>query len=682
MAPWQKPWAEGQFFRPYNPTTGNRYRGINVLALMSTDYTDSRWMTYKQAQAQGWQVRGGERSTQIQHWIWEEERVRTGPDGQPVLDSQKRLIKDLVRLDRPKVITAAVFNAQQIDGIPELGPYGSEEHPAWDEGLYPREKAEQLLKASGAKIEHSQNGGAYYRLSSDTIHLPSKNRFVNPTDYFVTALHELGHWTGHLNRLDRDLGEPFGSVGYAREELRAEIASLIVGSQLGLGNDSERHAGYVDHWVQILTDTPKEILYAAADAERISEYILTIEQKKELRPAQELGVMRKDIPQADRKYLSVPYAEREEAKALGARWDAVQKSWYVGSEADLHEFARWDRLKHQSVPPLDSRTEFAAVLREIGAVVKGDHPVLNGEPQRIPAVNDKRGDLTIFYIGHADGVPNGYAQNNRTKQVIRWKATGQYLSSEAKADLAEQAEQKRYARKQAEGQVYEATAARLAEEMRNNSVARNTAYHEAKGIEATPGAPSRAGDVLVPGYDVEGKLWTIQYIKEDGIKRFAKNSRKHGCFHVIGALNAASALQKIAVSPVVVIAEGYATAATLAKHAKVPVLAAYDSGNLLSVAAAVHERWPDKGIVVAGDDDHGVESNPGRQKALAAAEAVAGVAIFPNFTADQRSRGLTDFNDLGTLKPKVVSLQLDEILHGVTKQRLAVTQSIELARAI
>jgi len=119
-APWQKPWLEGQSFGPSNPTTGNRYRGINILALISTDFSDPRWMTYKQAQAQRWQVRGGERSTQIQHWIWEEERVRIGRDGQPVLDSQKKAIKDLVRLERPKVITAAVFNAEQIDGIPAL----------------------------------------------------------------------------------------------------------------------------------------------------------------------------------------------------------------------------------------------------------------------------------------------------------------------------------------------------------------------------------------------------------------------------------------------------------------------------------------------------------------------------------------------------------------------------------
>jgi putative DNA primase/helicase len=650
-APWQKPWVEGQSFSPYNPTTGNRYRGINVLALLGTDFSDPRWMTYKQAQAQGWQVRGGERSTQIQHWIWEEERVRVGKDGQPVLDSQKKFVKDLVRLERPKVITAAVFNAEQIDGIPALEP---ERTYDWD----PVEQAEKLLQASGAKIEHSQSGGAFYRLSTDTIRLPSPDRFETPSGYYGTALHELGHWTGHPDRLDRDLGNPFGSEGYAREELRAEIASLILGSELGIGYDPAAHAGYVDHWVQILTDTPKEILYAAADAERISDYILTIEQKKEIRHTQEVGVMRKDIPYAERTYLVVPYVERNEAKALGARWDAVKKAWYVGPEADREKIAKWEP-QHQPSPTLDPRVEFAAVLREIGGVVQGEHPIMNGEAQRIPAVNDKRGELTIFYVAHADGVPNGYAENNRTKQVIRWKATGQHLSPEAKADLAAEAEQKRYARKQAERELYEATAARLAEELRiNNSGVKQTQYHKAKRIEATPGAPSRDGDVLVPGYDVDGKLWTVQYIKEDGTKRFAKDSRKHGCFHVVGAPNGAAALQKIAMSPAVVIAEGYATAATLAEHGKVPTLAAYDSGNLLSVATSIRERWPDKAIVIAGDDDHGLENNPGREKALAAAEAVAGVAIFPNFSAEQRAQGFTDFNDLGVQNPELVSQQL------------------------
>jgi hypothetical protein len=101
-----------------------------------------------------------------------------------------------------------------------------------------------------------------------------------------------------------------------------------------------------------------------------------------------------------------------------------------------------------------------------------------------------------------------------------------------------------------------------------------------------------------------------------------------------------------------------ALAATLAEHGKVPTLAAYDSGNLLSVATSIRERWPDKAIVIAGDDDHRIENNPGRKKALAAAEAVAGVAIFPNFSAEQRAQGFTDFNDLWVQNPELVSQQL------------------------
>jgi putative DNA primase/helicase len=280
-------------------------------------------------------------------------------------------------------------------------------------------------------------------------------------------------------------------------------------------------------------------------------------------------------------------------------------------------------------------------------------------------------------------VPNGYAENNRTKQAIRWKATGQHLSLEAKANLVAQAEQKRYARKQAERELYEATAKRLAEEdyFKFSGVSQ-TEYHKAKQIEATPGAPVRNGDVLVPGYDVDGKLWTIQYIKQDGTKRFAKNSCKHGCFHVVGVHNGAAALQKIALSPVVVIAEGYATAATIAKQGKVTALAAFDSGNLLPVATALRQRYPEKAIVIAGDDDHRIENNPGLKKALAAAEAVAGVAIFLNLTTEQRAKGLIDFNDLATQHPEVVSHQLNEVLQGVREQRLAATQLVELAPVV
>jgi hypothetical protein len=101
----------------------------------------------------------------------------------------------------------------------------------------------------------------------------------------------------------------------------------------------------------------------------------------------------------------------------------------------------------------------------------------------------------------------------------------------------------------------------------------------------------------------------------------------------------------------------------------VPAVAAFDSGNLLAVATALHERWPDKGIMIAGDDDHKLENNPGRVKALEAAAAVNGVAIFPELSAEQRDQGMTDFNDLGRAQPEVVSRQLVATVNATREGR-------------
>jgi antirestriction protein ArdC len=90
----------------------------------------------------------------------------------------------------------------------------------------------------------------------------------------------VAHSTGHPSRLDRDLAHPFGSVGYAKEELRAEIASLMIGDQIGISHDPGQHAAYVDGWIKILKDDPKEILRAARDADMITDYLLTHENER------------------------------------------------------------------------------------------------------------------------------------------------------------------------------------------------------------------------------------------------------------------------------------------------------------------------------------------------------------------------------------------------------------------
>lgn len=275
-APWQKPWEPGDLLAvlPMNPTTGKRYRGINSLNLMSLAYTDPRWLTYKQAIGMGAQVRKGEKSTLVQYWKFTEERIKTDDNSNPVLNSEGNPIKEQVRLERPRVFYAAVFNAEQVDNLPEL----SIKIPDWD----PLERVEHILQASHAVIRHGEADRAFYRPSTDSIHLPHKHQFPTPDRYYATALHELGHWTGHELRLNRDLAHPFGSEGYGREELRAEIASMLLSGELGIGHDPGQHVAYVSSWIKALQEDPTEIFRAAADAEKIQEYVLALSQQQEI----------------------------------------------------------------------------------------------------------------------------------------------------------------------------------------------------------------------------------------------------------------------------------------------------------------------------------------------------------------------------------------------------------------
>ena len=275
-APWQKPWEPGEPGGnvPMNPTTDNRYKGINAMWLMAQGYSDQRWMTYKQAQDVGAQVRKGEKGTGIQYWKFNDERVVKDENGKPRIDSNGEKVKQTVKLERPQAFFATVFNAEQIDGLPPRAP---KIEPTWQA----QERAEGILAASGADIRHGAGDRAFYRPGSDSIHLPDKEQFSSADKYYATALHELGHWTGHSSRLDRDLTGGFGSESYAKEELRAEIASMILGDQLGIGHDPGQHVAYVGSWIKALQDDPFEVFRAAADAEKIQGFVLGLEQTRE-----------------------------------------------------------------------------------------------------------------------------------------------------------------------------------------------------------------------------------------------------------------------------------------------------------------------------------------------------------------------------------------------------------------
>jgi antirestriction protein ArdC len=166
----------------------------------------------------------------------------------------------------------AVFHASQIDGIPALAP------PAAAKAVPERiEDAEVIVKASGVPV---RIGGdrAFYSPALDFIQMPPDEAFHSPEERAVVALHELAHASGHANRLNRDLSGGFGSTAYAKEELRAELTSVAVGSMIGLPCDIPNHASYLQSWIAVLKQDRREIFHAAAEAQRMADYILGFHQ--------------------------------------------------------------------------------------------------------------------------------------------------------------------------------------------------------------------------------------------------------------------------------------------------------------------------------------------------------------------------------------------------------------------
>lgn len=271
VAPWQKEWSAGQngFSMPYNALSGRQYTGGNTMHLMAKalveGWDDPRWLTFNQVVKAGLKIRKGERSTKVV--VWDFSKVRGEKRDPDTENAESDADGRHKQLRGPSLYLHDVFNGAQIEGMPPLHP----REPTTAEWRH--SECERLLADSGANIQHDGGGRAFYRPSTDSIHLPVKDAFHSGDAYYATALHELGHWTGHKDRLARDLTGPFGSESYAKEELRAEISSMMAGDRLGIGHDPSRHAAYVQHWVKILKDDPKEIFRAAKDAEAICTHL-------------------------------------------------------------------------------------------------------------------------------------------------------------------------------------------------------------------------------------------------------------------------------------------------------------------------------------------------------------------------------------------------------------------------
>ncbi len=269
--PWTQPWDAAGFAPglPKNADTRRAYSGINILILWAEaarrGFSAQGWLTFRQALSLGGAVRKGEKGATI---FYAARFTPKGESGGAENGSERG--RGAPEDDRsvPFLKRFTVFNVAQIDGLPDRCTIT-------ETALPPRETipaAEALLAASGADIRVG-GGEAFYSPSGDYVALPPQQAFFEQIDYYRTALHELGHWTGHPSRLDRDQSGAFASGAYGREELCAELASAFLCAALGIA-PTVRHADYLGAWLAIMREDARAIFRAASHASKAADFLL------------------------------------------------------------------------------------------------------------------------------------------------------------------------------------------------------------------------------------------------------------------------------------------------------------------------------------------------------------------------------------------------------------------------
>lgn len=285
---WKQGWVNTGV--PESAITGKKYHGINNLFLtlvsIMKGYNDNRWLTYKQMEDKGWSFKTDEEGKSLAkgqgvaiEYFELRDKATKKPFDRSVLDGMTESERQEYMHDNVHPIRKyyRVFNGDLIEGIPER-----EKREIDPNGI--NERAENVLSywsENEAKIIYGGQS-AFYRPSTDEIHLPPKDVFFDMPEFYATALHEVGHSTGHETRLNRDLSGKFGTSDYATEELRAEIASLFLEQDLEI-QVSEKHiennSQYIKAWHDKISEDPNVLFTAIADADKIAKYIVEKEHQ-------------------------------------------------------------------------------------------------------------------------------------------------------------------------------------------------------------------------------------------------------------------------------------------------------------------------------------------------------------------------------------------------------------------
>jgi antirestriction protein ArdC len=240
-----------------NVTTGNAYQGVNVILLWMAGgrFKRPHYLTYKQAQAIGGNVRKGEHGFQIC-------KVLQGI-AQPKNEGEEARGYTSLKF-------YTVFNVEQCENLPadisDVEPVTARHNDERDATI------EEFIAATGANYSETGGDRAFYMPSQDCVRMPTFESFNAASSYYATAFHELGHWTGHAKRLNREFGKRFGDKAYAAEELVAELTSAFLCAEFNIDGEL-RHAGYIGNWIALLKDDSKAFFTAASAAQKAADHL-------------------------------------------------------------------------------------------------------------------------------------------------------------------------------------------------------------------------------------------------------------------------------------------------------------------------------------------------------------------------------------------------------------------------